>query len=178
MKRKRPKQHRLTVYIEVLKEKSNDYNHFAICLACKEAEGFDYAYSHKFINTKRLVKTHLKNCKYFKNQKGEHEVTKIINDTNISSDESDSQTSNKDNTEIEQEQQGPLDPYIVRRFSKARKSKFNYLLLKMTVSNRWSFRWVENPDSLAPFQYINPKITLPGRKQLSGKILNEAVTEF
>ncbi|CAG8693510.1 7943_t:CDS:2, partial [Ambispora gerdemannii] len=72
----------------------------------------------------------------------------------------------------------PLDLHVVRELSKTRKSKFYYLLLKMTVANGWSFRWVENPDSLAPFKFLNQKITLPTHKQLGGKILDETITEF
>ncbi|CAG8629945.1 15116_t:CDS:2, partial [Cetraspora pellucida] len=68
-------------FIEVLKEKSNEYNYFAICNVCKEAKGYNYAYSNKFINTKRLVKTHLKNYIYFKNKKGEDEAKRILDDT-------------------------------------------------------------------------------------------------
>lgn len=48
----------------------------------------------------------------------------------------------------------------------------------MTVANGWSFRWVENPESQATFKFLNPKIVLPTRKQLSGKILGEATAEF
>ncbi|CAG8686096.1 8728_t:CDS:2 [Gigaspora rosea] len=77
MGKNKPIQHRLTEFIEVLKEKSNDYNKFAICLACKEAKSHKYTYSNKFVNTKRLVKVHLKNCTYFKNKKSEREVEKV-----------------------------------------------------------------------------------------------------
>ncbi|CAG8712673.1 14199_t:CDS:2, partial [Cetraspora pellucida] len=51
------------------------------------------------------------------------------------SNEFDSQASSKDNSEVEQESQGPLNPYIMHKISKTEKSKFNYLLLKMTISN-------------------------------------------
>ncbi|CAG8757035.1 23903_t:CDS:1, partial [Dentiscutata erythropus] len=81
MGKNKPNRHRLTKFIDVLKEKSNEYNRFAICIACKEARGQDYAYSNKFVNTKWLVKSHLKNCIYFKNEKGEDEAKKILDDT-------------------------------------------------------------------------------------------------
>ena len=48
----------------------------------------------------------------------------------------------------------------------------------MTVANGWSFRWVENPESQATFKFLNPKLKLPSRKQLSKKILSEATTKF
>lgn len=86
---KKPKRHRLTEFIEVLKEKSNEYNRFAICIACKEAEGHEYAYSKKIVNTKKLVKSHLRNCIHFKNKKGEDEATRILNDTDNEKSKSD-----------------------------------------------------------------------------------------
>ncbi|RIB26975.1 ribonuclease H-like domain-containing protein [Gigaspora rosea] len=214
MGKNNPTRHRLTQYIEVLKEKSNEYNRFAICKSCKEANGDDYAtnrlYSINYIygdlgklvcvfyttyskriykallkeaQLNRLVKSHLKNCAYFKNQKGEDKAEKILNDTDNEKSKKHKYKS-KDNESSDQSQddlgayKGPLDLHTIRKLSKTEQSQFYYLILKMTVVNGWSFRWVENPDSLAPFKYLNPKITLPSRKQLSGKILNEAVTEF
>ncbi|CAG8714261.1 22082_t:CDS:2, partial [Racocetra persica] len=49
-----------------------------------------------------------------------------------------------------------------------------YLLLKATISNGWSFRWVENKDSKEIFTYLNPTLNLPTRKYLSRKILTNA----
>ncbi|CAG8756799.1 39465_t:CDS:2 [Gigaspora margarita] len=48
----------------------------------------------------------------------------------------------------------------------------------MTVSNGWSFRRVENPDSLAIFKFLNLKIALSAHKKLSRKVLDKAITEF
>jgi hypothetical protein len=45
--------------------------------------------------------------------------------------------------------------------------------LKATISNGWSFRWVDNPDSIALFEFVNPSCKLPKRRQLSGKILTQ-----
>ncbi|CAG8626435.1 5636_t:CDS:2, partial [Racocetra fulgida] len=91
-------------FIKVLKEKSNEYNCFAICNACKEARGYDYGYLNKFVNTKRLVKTHLKNCIYFKNKKGEDEAKRILDETN-----SEKLKNNQKKCQLEQEYKGPLD---------------------------------------------------------------------
>ncbi|CAG8606534.1 21826_t:CDS:2, partial [Cetraspora pellucida] len=104
----------------VLKKKSNKYNHFAICNACKEAKDYDYAYSNKFINTKRLVKTYLKNCIYFKNIKGEDEAKRILDDT-----------------DIEQKYKGPLDLYVIYELFKPEQSRFalfKFLSPKITLS--------------------------------------------
>ncbi|RIB00958.1 hypothetical protein C2G38_2232276 [Gigaspora rosea] len=116
MRKNKTKRHRLTEFIEVLKEKSNEYNHFAICNACKEAKGQDYTYSNKFVNTKRLVKSHLKNCTYFKNEKEEDEAKRILDNTDSEKSknkkkrqreyDSDEEFSTGSNIEVEQTHKG------------------------------------------------------------------------
>lgn len=56
--------------------------------------------------------------------------------------------------------------------------RFYYLLLKATISNGWSFRWVDNPDSITLFKFINPQINLPKRRMLGGKILENASNQL
>ena len=69
---------------------------------------------------------------------------------------------------------GPMDKFVYHRFTDTTFDKFYYLLLKASISNGWSFRWVENPDSIALFKFINPQAKLPSRKCLGGKILKKA----
>lgn len=45
----------------------------------------------------------------------------------------------------------------------------------MTVANGWAFHWVNNPSTLEFFNWLNPKLKLPDRKQLAGPILNKAI---
>jgi hypothetical protein len=45
----------------------------------------------------------------------------------------------------------------------------------MTVSNGWSFQWINNPSIHALFYWLNLKLKLPDRKQLAGPILNQAI---
>ncbi|CAG8539101.1 29229_t:CDS:2 [Gigaspora margarita] len=129
MGKNKPTRYRLTQYIEVLKEKSNEYNRFAICKSCKKAKGNDYAYLYKFVNTKWLVKSHLKNCVYFKNQKGEDEAEKILNDTDNKKSKK-CKYKSKDNESSDQSQddlgayKGPLDLHTIL------KELFNELELK------------------------------------------------
>ncbi|CAG8735136.1 7282_t:CDS:2 [Cetraspora pellucida] len=104
---------------------------------------------------------------YFKDQKGNQEVKRILDNTDneksknnkkkchykYSSNEEFSNSLDKNNdTEIE-EFRGPLDSNVVHELSRTRQSKFDYLLLKMII-------------------------TLLTCKQLSEKILNKAVDEF
>jgi hypothetical protein len=45
----------------------------------------------------------------------------------------------------------------------------------MTVSNGWSFQWINNPSTHSLFHWLNLKLKLPDRKQLAGPILNQAI---
>lgn len=69
---------------------------------------------------------------------------------------------------------GPMDKFVYSRFTDTTLDKFYYLLLKASISNGWSFRWVDNPDSIALFRFINPQAKLPSRKVLGGRILKKA----
>ena len=54
----------------------------------------------------------------------------------------------------------PLDDFAFRHFTRKNLEKFYNLTLKATISNGWSFRWVDNPDSIALFKFINPSCKL------------------
>ncbi len=49
-----------------------------------------------------------------------------------------------------------LDDFAFRRFTGKNLEKFYNLTLKDIISNGWNFRWVDNPDSIALFEFINP----------------------
>jgi len=61
-------------------------------------------------------------------------------------------------------QRGPMDKFTIRKPSKSQERKWWYLVLKATISNGWSFRWVENKDSQEMFTFLNPNLKLPTRK--------------
>ena len=42
----------------------------------------------------------------------------------------------------------------------------------MTISNGWAFQWTTNPATQEFFKFLNPTLTLPGRRALSNRILN------
>jgi hypothetical protein len=67
-----------------------------------------------------------------------------------------------------------MDKFAIRKLSKSEERKWWYVVLKATISNGWSFRWVENKDSQEMFTILIPNLKLPTRKRLSGKILTNA----
>ena len=50
----------------------------------------------------------------------------------------------------------PLDDFAFRHFIGKNLEKFYNLTLKATISNGWSFRWVDKPDLIALYKFINP----------------------
>lgn len=51
-------------------------------------------------------------------------------------------------------------------------------LLQVTISCGFSLSWINNPEVIELFKFLNPQIKLPDRKTLSNEILDEAVKEF
>lgn len=47
----------------------------------------------------------------------------------------------------------------------------------MTVSNGWSFKWVENEETIAFFKFISPLLKLPTRQKLGDIILKKTADE-
>ena len=72
-------------------------------------------------------------------------------------------------------EQSSLSKYAIRNVSKAEIPIFYDFLIRMTVANGWAFHWVNNPSTLALFNWLNPKLKLPDRKQLAGPILDKAI---
>jgi hypothetical protein len=68
-----------------------------------------------------------------------------------------------------------MDNFIVRPLSKEDLGKFNILLLRLTVSCGWALSWVKNSEAKELFNFLNPLIKLPDRRELGGKILTKAV---
>ncbi|CAG8775529.1 12697_t:CDS:2, partial [Gigaspora rosea] len=54
-----------------------------------------------------------------------------------------------------------IDNFIVRNITAKEKPKFEQLLLRMTVSNGWSFQWTSNPATLEFYEFLNPNLILP-----------------
>jgi hypothetical protein len=68
-----------------------------------------------------------------------------------------------------------MDNFIVRSLSKEDVGKFNILLLRLTVSCGWTLSWVNSPEAKELFNFLNPHLKLPDRRELGGNILTKAV---
>jgi hypothetical protein len=68
-----------------------------------------------------------------------------------------------------------MDNFIVRSLSKEDVGKFNILLLRLTVSCGWALSWVNSPEAKELFNFLNPHLKLPDRRELGGNILTKAV---
>ena len=68
-----------------------------------------------------------------------------------------------------------MDNFIVRSLSREDLVKFYILLLRLTVSCGWVLSWVNKPEAKELFNFLNPLIKLPDRRELEGKILTKAV---
>jgi len=51
-------------------------------------------------------------------------------------------------------------------------------LLQVTISCGFPLSWLNNPEVVELFKFLNPQIKLPDRKTLSNEILDNAVKEF
>ncbi|GBB95763.1 hypothetical protein RclHR1_26090003 [Rhizophagus clarus] len=71
-----------------------------------------------------------------------------------------------------------MDSFIARTLSSADKKKFHLHLLRITISCGFPLSWVNNPEVINLFKFLNPQIILPDRKTLSNEILGDAVKDF
>ncbi|CAB4422408.1 unnamed protein product [Rhizophagus irregularis] len=71
-----------------------------------------------------------------------------------------------------------MESFITRSLSSADKIKFHMHLLQVTISCGFSLSWINNPEVIELFKFLNLQIKLPDRKTLSNEILDEAVKEF
>ncbi|CAG8785622.1 10068_t:CDS:1, partial [Racocetra persica] len=55
--------------------------------------------------------------------------------------------------------------------------KFKILLLRLTISCRWAFYWVNKLEAKELFEFLNPHLKLPEHWTLSRKVLDAAVAE-
>nr|CAG8673804.1 4632_t:CDS:2 [Entrophospora candida] len=174
-------------------------------MACKTQISYDFAYSNKIVNTKKCVKQHLRSCENFFAKYGQEildntdsETTKARQTKNL---QKRNQNNNNENIQLNNGDNsinsltdtssspfssnvnistnfGTLDQYVIHNLNGNKQQQWWYLLLKATISNGWSFRWVENKDSLELFSFLNPNLQLPTRKQLGGTILTNASTDI
>src|SRR6266480_2822440 len=63
-----------------------------------------------------------------------------------------------------------IESSLVRKPTKKEIPKFERLLLRMSVANSFSFKWVDHPATLEFFEFLSPFLVLPKRKALSNHI--------
>src|SRR5207247_8830622 len=66
---------------------------------------------------------------------------------------------------------GPMDSFVARSLSSTDKTKFHLHLLQVTISCGFPLSWLNNPEVVELFKFLNPQIKLPDRKTLSNEIL-------
>jgi len=71
-----------------------------------------------------------------------------------------------------------MDSFVARSLSSTDKTKFHLHLLQVTISCGFPLSWINNPEVVELFKFLNPQIKLPDRKTLSNEILDNAVKEF
>ncbi|CAG8620929.1 17509_t:CDS:1 [Acaulospora morrowiae] len=171
--------YRLTPYIEVLLIQVKKSNKAAVCKACINKLGRELTLERSvFTNTKACVKAHLKKCKQFAMEYTEKERSEIIyaseeenQHMDISSiATSSSSFSSSSETIITPYKNIPhtiwntqkrstknfIENYLIRNLNPAEYIIFEHHLLKITISNGWAFRWIENPEVIALFKFLNP----------------------
>ncbi|CAG8555328.1 15634_t:CDS:2 [Racocetra fulgida] len=172
------RKHYLTKYIITTDEyvnpqKPNDK--YCYCLACYELN----LEKVKIVNRKKLVRNHLKNCIYFMHKVGgKEQVNNILNKED--SEESSKKLrldydKDKDNSlAISKVESKKIDHFLARTPTFLEQAQFEDQILNITITNGWSFRWVEDKSVIAYYHWLNPHLKLPSRKQLAGRILKAA----
>ena len=70
--------------------------------------------------------------------------------------------------------QQSITSFCARPMSINDKPTFEFLLLRMIVSNGLSFSFLENEDTQAVFNFVFPGLSLPNRKAISGRVLKKS----
>ncbi|RIB06302.1 hypothetical protein C2G38_2217456 [Gigaspora rosea] len=175
-----PEKHRFTNDIIVLGTKpTNKHNTYGVYKACDNALGRDEALKRSLTNKKNTIRNHLKKCEYFLAKLVSQELVDVYcnrtdneedrDDDSMSDVTTSSYASTSTSTKIISKNKtkkplGSIANFIVRTVTSKKKPTFEQLLLRMTISNGWSFRWTSNPATLEFYEFLNPNLTLPDDK--------------
>ncbi|GBC46508.2 ribonuclease H-like domain-containing protein [Rhizophagus irregularis DAOM 181602=DAOM 197198] len=189
----------LKKYIISTNLKSGATNKICYCRACFSKLGENHPELKKIVDKTDRILNHFKNCQNFQslyNQQEKDEVfsvnkqkstvlgKRILDDFDPTLDsiverrESFSSHSSLTSLPSQWSNYGPMESFITRSLSSADKIKFHMHLLQVTISCGFSLSWINNPEVIELFKFLNPQIKLPDRKTLSNEILDEAVKEF
>ncbi|CAG8753633.1 23162_t:CDS:2 [Dentiscutata erythropus] len=72
---------------------------------------------------------------------------------------------------LDEEEESSDDNSLV---SSKSETQFEDQILNITITNGWSFCWVEDKNVIAYYRWLNPHLALPSCKQLAGRILKSA----
>ncbi|CAG8634667.1 19903_t:CDS:2 [Gigaspora margarita] len=165
------RKHYLTEYIIITNEyvnpqKPNDK--YCYCLACHESNSEKV----KIVNRKKLVKNHLKNCTYFiRKVGGKEQADNILNKEELET----SKTLQLDDEEVSSKiESKKIDQFLARTPTFLEQAQFEDQILNITITDGWSFHWVEDKCVIAHYRWLNSHLVLPNRKQLAGRILKSA----
>ncbi|CAG8485538.1 5628_t:CDS:2 [Dentiscutata heterogama] len=166
--------HKWSSYFKILDELANKSNKAAICRACIEVLGDE---AKKITNKANLCYNHLKSCPNFAQKYTTEELKKILqqNDKEIlnesnneSNSESDESSSKKVKTvsqnlikPVKRQRQTSVNQYLCHPLPDNIQQQFERHLIRGTVMNGLSFRWIQDEDIIAAFKLANPAIQLP-----------------
>ncbi|RHZ81561.1 hypothetical protein Glove_118g2 [Diversispora epigaea] len=192
----------LKKYIVTTSKKSGSSNKLCYCKACYDKYGENNPELKAIVDKTNRILSHFRNCRNFdeayeleeketilslaskkKTNLGKRSANNLSNNSNqpakIQRNISfSSQASSSSAQTLSFSNYGPLDNFITRPLSNIDKKKFNLLILRVTISCGFALSWVNNPEVIELFKFLNPLIKLPNRKTLSDKILHEAVTDL
>ncbi|RIA96855.1 hypothetical protein C1645_814903 [Glomus cerebriforme] len=180
--------HILSTYITVLKKTNvGDKECQCVCKACVEVLKDEVK---PIVNRKKRIHKYLANCEHFWTKYGEEAKDILENcdveetssakyirldgnfrtDSTSTSFNSSHRSSSGSNIFTGKSQQPLISKYLVRDLNKSEIPIFHDFLIRMTVSNGWAFQWINDSSTQAFFYWLNPKLKLPDRKQLSAGI--------
>ncbi|RHZ86780.1 hypothetical protein Glove_46g127 [Diversispora epigaea] len=192
----------LKKYIVTTSKKSGSSNKLCYCKACYDKYSENNPELKAIVDKTNRILSHFRNCRNFdeayeleeketilslaskkKTNLGKRSANNLSNNSNqpakIQRNISfSSQASSSSAQTLSLSNYGPLDNFITRLLSNIDRKKFNLLILRVTISCGFALSWVNNPEVIELFKFLNLLIKLPNRKTLSDKILHEAVTDL
>ncbi|CAB4386898.1 unnamed protein product [Rhizophagus irregularis] len=177
----------LKKYIVSTKLKSGATNKLCYCKACFNKLGENHPELKTIVDKTDRILKHFKNCQNFQDlysQQEKDEVFSINKQENtilvqsFERRESFSSRSSLTSLPSQWSNYGPIDSHVTRSLSSTDKAKFHLYLLQVTISCGFPLSWINNPEVIELFKFLNPQIKLPDRKTLSNEILDDAVKEF
>ncbi|RHZ86047.1 hypothetical protein Glove_55g22 [Diversispora epigaea] len=192
-------------YIITIRKKSGSSNKLYYCKACYNKYGENDPELKAIVDKTDCILSHFRNCSNFDeayNQEEKKIIFSLASKKKINLGKRSVNNSSNNNNQLAKIQrntsfslqassssaQASSSSVQVSLFSAQASSsstqifidrkKFNLLILRVTISCGFALSWINNPEVIELFKFLNPLIKLPDRKTLSDKILHEAVTDL